>query len=112
MSYDVSIGNWDGNFTHNSLGPICYNHLDSKDGLNSLHGLKGYEAMILLSAFWDSVNAERHSLGLCETVGEPSLCEKYDSPNGWGSFVGALIFMGGLTCACGLYPKSKIDVSA
>jgi hypothetical protein len=112
MSYDVSIGTWGGNFTHNSLGPLCYDHLDKEAGLKSLNGLAGYEAAPFLTAFWASVDAERHSMWENGNVGEPQLCEKYDSPNGWGSLVGALVFMGQLTAACSLYPKSKISVDA
>ena len=112
MSYDVSIGKWDGNFTHNSLGQLCYNHLDGAGGLKSLHGLTGYEAAPLLQEFWKSVNDERHQMWKSDVVGEPDFCAKYDSPNGWGGAIGALTFMGELTAACALFPKSKITVDA
>lgn len=112
MSYDVSIGKWEGNFTHNSLGPLCYNHLDSEYGLKMLDGLTGYEAMPYISAFWKNLNDERHSLWKSDIVGEPEFSAKYDSPNGWGSLIGAMNFMGELTAACGMYPKSMVKVSA
>lgn len=112
MSYDVSIGKWEGNYTCNSPGPLCYSHLDIEDGLQGLHGLRGYEAAPLLTAFWAGVNGERHALWDGDRPGDVDLRKKYDSPNGWGSLVGALTFMGELTAACALYPKQKIVVSA
>lgn len=112
MSYDVSVGKWSGNFTFNSLGPLCYNHLCADKGIKMLDGLTGYEAMPFLVAFWESLSAERVEVWVTEEVGEPILCERYDSPNGWGSLVGAMNFMGQLTAACGMYPKSKVRVNA
>lgn len=112
MGYDVSVGEWDGNYTHNSLGAVCYSHLDANAGLRSLDGLRGYEAAPFLAAFWKRVYDEKNSLWDGAKPGEPDLCKKYDSPNGWGSLVGALIFMGELTAACALYPQSKIEVNA
>ena len=112
MSYDVSIGKWSGNFTSNTLGQLCCNHLDIENGLRSLDGLTGYQAAPFLSVFWEMVNDERHQMWKADVVGEPDFCAKYDSPNGWGSLVGALVFMGELTAACALFQKSKISVCA
>jgi len=112
MSYDVKIGKWEGNFTHNSLGPLCYNHLCMDDGIKVLDGLTGYEAVPYLVTFWARLDDERHSMWKTDIVGEPDLCNKYDSINGWGSLVGAMNFMGAVTAACGMYPKSLISVSA
>ena len=112
MSYDVTVGKWEGNFTHNSLGPLCYNHLCTDKGIEMLDGLSGYEAIPYLVAFWAKLNDERCSMWKTDIVGEPDLCSEYDSPNGWGSLVGAMNFMGELTAACGMYPKSLIRVSA
>ena len=112
MSYDVEIGSWEGNYTHNSLGDLCYKHLDINHGLKTLDGLTGYEAAPLLRAFWERVNEERNTMWKKDVVGEPDFCAKYDSPNGWGSLVGAITFMGELTAACALFPKGMIRVWA
>lgn len=112
MSYDVSIGKWSGNFTFNSLGKLCRVHLDRGDGLKSLDGMTGKEAAEKILRFWGSVNAERVKHLSSDIVGEPKFCSIYDSENGWGSLVGALVFMGELTAACAKHQNAKIVVSA
>ena len=112
MGYDVSIGGYESNYTHNSLGKLCYAHLDKHNGLQSLNGITGRDASKMLESFWESIHCEKLHLWKSDAVGEPKLQEKYDSPNGWGSLVGALIFMGELTAACRNYPRSKVKVSA
>jgi hypothetical protein len=111
MSYDVSIGEWERNYTWNSLSPLCFDLLHD-DGLRCLHGLCGAEALPLLAAFWHRLNELRVDTWRGNSIGEPALCAKYDSPNGWGSLVGAMIFMAELTAACGQYPDSLIEVDA
>lgn len=112
MSYDVTIGDYYSNYTHNSLGKLCYEHLDKKNGLKGLHGKTGREASQMLEHFWEGIHCEKLHLWENGAVGEPKLQDKYDSPNGWGSLVGSLIFMGGLTAACRNYPRRKLSVDA
>jgi hypothetical protein len=112
MSYHVSIGSFEGNYTWNSLSPLCYVHLSEKNGLRSLDGMTGREACDALRSFWDSVHGEKLKHWAIESAGEPEFCKKYDSPNGWGSTVGALIFMGQLTAACAAHPRHKVRVCA
>jgi len=112
MSYDISIGGWDKNYTHNSLGPLCYAHLDEDVGLRALDGMTGAEALQMLADFWEGVSSERHRMYVERSIGDPLFCAKYDAPNGWGSLVGALTFMGALTAACAQYPSKKIHVCA
>ena len=112
MGFDVKIGDWDGNYTHNSLGKLCYNHLDKESGLKSLDRKTGREASAMLESFWESIHCEKLHLWQNGIPGEPKLSEKYDSPNGWGSLIGALIFMGELTAACRNYPRRKVSVCA
>lgn len=112
MSYDVSIGNWDGNYTHNSLGPLCYKHLCKDKGLKSLDGKTGSECREILASFWESVHCERLNSWARDDVGETSMREIYDNPNGWGSLIGALIFMGEVTSACAMNPRNKVRVYA
>lgn len=112
MSYDVTIGDYHSNYTHNSLGKLCYTHLDKENGLRGLHGKTGREASEMLESFWECIYREKIHLWQNGVSGEPKLQEKYDSPNGWGSLVGALIFMGKLTAACRNYPRRKVSVYA
>lgn len=111
MSYDVAIGDWGMNMTSN-IAPVFNDHLHGPEGwsgLHSINGLKGEEALPYLATAWRALNRTRCSFG-GGSVGEPEMCAKYDSPNGWGSLVGALIFLGQLTTACGMYPEERIYV--
>jgi hypothetical protein len=109
MSFDIRIGAWDGNYTFNSLGPLARAHLHP-DGLSHLDGMTGEQASEALRHFWGSVSREVTARWRTEIVGEPDFCATYDSTNGWGSTVGALVFMGELTAACALQPLSRVEV--
>lgn len=74
--------------------------------------MTGMEAIVFLNGFWQSVDQERVRMWRHDDVGETKFRAKYDSENGWGSLVGALVFMGDFTSACALYPHDKISVSA
>lgn len=108
MSYDVSIGDYDGNYTWNSASPLFHEHIDG--GIDAIDGMTGRQASNVMRQFWISVNRERHDLYEDGAVGEPQMCAKYDSPNGWGSLVGALMFAGQITAACAQYPRHKVRV--
>lgn len=110
MSFDVKVGSFEENYTYNSLGPMCRDHLH-KDGLWYLHGLTGKQAHRQISQFWESLFSEKQSLWMEKSIGEPALQAKYDSPNGWGSCVGAMLFMARLTSACAEHPRHKVLVS-
>lgn len=78
MSYDISVGDWSGNYTYN-VSALFYDHMPGEDdtergGLNTIHGMKGKKA-------------------------------------GWGSTVGALIFLAEIMAACYRNPKSRVVVS-
>jgi len=109
MSYDVSIGCFDDNYTSNMSG-LFYSHIDG--GLLSLDGLTGRAASALLDCFWQSVHSEYVRLWDGTTPGAVAFCAKYDSKNGWGSTVGALIFMAKITSACSANPRHKLRVSS
>jgi hypothetical protein len=112
MGYDISIGNWSGNHTSNSLGDLVWTHLCVEKGMRALDGKTGKQASQILQQFWCRVRLEKQKFWRDGVVGAPEMCAKYDSPNGWGSLVGALIFMGELTAACAENPRHKIKVSA
>jgi hypothetical protein len=47
-----------------------------------------------------------------DAVGEPALCAKYDAPNGWGSLVGAMLFIARFQSECIKYPYAIVRLSA
>lgn len=124
MSYDVSIGDFDGNYTSNA-GKLFHKHIvltrtmDQITGLQALDGLQGEEASPILADAWKNINAERRELSRPSSgwkdngdVGEPEMEKLYNSLNGWGSLVGALVFLGEITAACACNPHERISVSA
>lgn len=107
MSYDVRIGDYDGNMTSN-ISAVFYDHMDG--GLPSLNGLTGAQCCQKLEQFWDRVNKTRLRLYKPETFGEPTMEAKYNAPNGWGSLVGTLIFAGQITAACANNRRARMHV--
>lgn len=97
MSYDVSIGEFNTNYTSNGC-EIFYEHIPenefAKGGIPSLDGMLGAQAIIVLSDFFDNIQRERQEIG---SIG---LRAKYDAPNGWGSTEGLLLFAAQIMSAC------------
>lgn len=80
MSYDLRIGDADFNVTYN-LAPMFYRA--NEQGIRATYGLTGAEALPVLRAMRDFF--EEHEDELREL--EPS--------NGWGTYEGALEYLGG-----------------
>lgn len=112
MSYDVSIGSFDGNYTYN-LGRLFHNHIrsDGGTGLRCLHGMTGKQAHAILSAAFDSIHKEYLDAWKSHEVGARTFCAEYDPANGWGSTVGAMIFLAQVSSACAQHPRRKVRVS-
>ena len=108
MSYDVSIGDDWFNYTYN-VSKLFYDHMDG--GLKSLDGMTGKEAAIAIDNAFSGIADTKNKLWVREIVGEPKFCAQYDSPNGWGSTVGALIFLANIMGACARNPRKKVRVS-
>lgn len=108
MSYDVDIGDFEANYTSNG-NDIYYNNLDG--GLPALDGLTGKQAASKIETW--IYNFDREVLDNWESaaIGEPKITEKYDSSNGWGSTIGAIIFLMKILSACNKYPKHKLKIS-
>lgn len=119
MSYDVSVGPISLNYTSNGSA-LFYDHMPPVDtdepnlrgGLWTLHGLTGAEAALLIADAFARIEQTRIKLWEIDTVGEPEFCKLYDSPNGWGSTVGALLFLARIQGACVRYPSSVVEVCA
>ena len=119
MSYDLWLEDenngvlCDGhNFTSN-IGNLFRKHLGFEGrGLHEIDGLPAHRALKLIMDFWDRLDAELIVLWQSETVGEPALCAKYDAPNGWGSLVGAMLFLARFQSECIKYPYATVRLSA
>ena len=114
MSYDVSIGDKSFNYTGN-VSRLFYDHIPSETsngGLHELHGRTGKQACVILQKAFERLSATRRDLYVDRVAGEPRFCEKYDAKNGWGSAVGALMFLGEILAACAEFPRHKVDVNS
>lgn len=114
MSYDVVIGGESFNYTYN-LSPLFYRHFPKNEegeavGLRLIDGMTGKSASKAIGRFWDSLNDELLSAWRHHEIGAPTLCSKYDPDNGWGSLVGAMIFIGHIQTACANHTRNKVRV--
>lgn len=100
MSYDVSIGDQWFNYTWN-LSRFFRDHMP--EGINGLDGLTGRQASDFIGSGLNAINRS-----YCRNT---SLAAEYDDPNGWGSVIGALIFLGRIQAACASNPRKKVRVS-
>jgi hypothetical protein len=113
MSYDVDIGDRSFNITYN-IAPLLYDHIpavDAQGGLSEIDGKTGAQALVILSEAFDRLDETRHKLWQSGFVGEPKFCAKYDVPNGWGSTVGAIVFLSRVMAACALNGRKRVRVS-
>lgn len=114
MSYDVYVGGEDFNYTFN-VSKLFYDHIPenrSRGGLDELHGLTGKQAVDVLADAFDAIHRTVLGTWKVDTVGEPEFCARYDAPNGWGSTVGAMLFLARIMAACAQNPRCKVRVSA
>lgn len=109
VSYDVSIGDESFNYTFN-VSALFYDHMNG--GIRSLDGLTGKAACEVLSKAFLAINQTKMDLWSRDHVGEPRFCAKYDSPNGWGSAVGAILFLVEVFDACRRNPRKRLRVRA
>lgn len=114
MSYHISIGPFEANYTSN-VSALFYDHIPGErplGGLHELDGLTGREAAAVLSDAFDRIHDTKMGVWRHDTAGEPDFCAKYDAPNGWGSAVGGLIFLAQILAACAKHPRKKVSVCA
>lgn len=106
MSYDVRIGPHSFNYTYN-LSIFFHDHIEGDDegGINGLDGKTGAEAFSILSVALQRVELTYQRLGHNE------IRRRYDAPNGWGSVIGAIIFMSRIMAACAEQPNQTVRVS-
>jgi len=113
MSADVWIGEDSFNYTHN-VSKLFYDHIPDEGkggGLRELEGLTGKQACAVLKSFFEKVSRTKMRLWKSESIGEPEFCSLYDAKNGWGSTVGALLFMSQILAACAVNPRKRVGIS-
>lgn len=114
MSYDVDIAGFSSNYTYN-LAPFFQRHIqvdgEAEAGIRVLNGRTGRDAREILARAFDSISSEYMRVWTVEEVGARSFCSKYDPPNGWGSTVGAMLFLAQLMAACAANPRHRVRVT-
>lgn len=103
MSYDVSVADEWHNYTYN-LSALFHDCIDG--GLHSLHGLTGAKAAAVLGLALDRLATAR-----LRAPSEQAFREQYDAPNGWGSTLGAVLFLGCVMASCQRHPRSRVRVT-
>lgn len=113
MSYDIHIGGEDMNCTFN-LSRLFYDHIADRGkggGLKELHGETGRVCSAILAEAFDSMARLQSRLWRNNVTGAPEFCAQYDPPNGWGSTVAGILFLGQLMAACNAHPRHKLTLS-
>lgn len=85
MSYDMSIGKSELNYTYN-VAPMWYSILPEK-GIRTFYGMTGKESLQVLTYLY------------FQMIGNADNLKKMNPENGWGSFDGALTFVNDLILA-------------
>lgn len=113
MSYDVTIGDEYLNYTWNG-NQIFYDHIrgpnGEKRGINTFNGRPAIEVLGLAADALDAIDQTRMNLWQEGQVGEPNLTAIYDPPNGWGSTIAAILFLGKIIRACVRNPTAIVEV--
>lgn len=116
MSYDITIGSDEFNYTFN-VANLFYDHMppdedSDRGGLDTLDGCTGKEASRKISEALKRIEKTRHDLWENGVMGEPKFCAKYDAKNGWGSTIGAIMLLSNLMAACHQNPRKRVRVYA
>ena len=117
MSYDICVGREWVNYTRNG-NALFYDHMPAvegesdRGGLWTLDGQTGAQASKLIANAFDRIADTRLKLWQENDVGETRFRALYDSPNGWGSTIGGLLFLARIQALCIRNPRAKVSVSA
>jgi len=112
VSYDIDIGGTWFNYTFN-VSALFYDHIPDSGrggGLKELDGLTGKRAAEVLAEAFSRIHESIGRDWSHSDVGEPRFCARYDAKNGWGSTVGAIVFLANLMAACQRFPRHKVRV--
>ena len=108
MSYDIYIGKESFNYTYN-LSKFFYDHIEG--GIPALDGITGKRAIVVLATAFEAIDRTRSGFRSGDALDNAAFSKEYDAPNGWGSAIGAIIFLGCLMAACAQNPRNKVVVS-
>jgi len=108
MSYDVNVGPEAFNYTYN-VSRLFHDHMEG--GLSSINDMTGRAAGDFIAAGLEKIERTQRSLWVDGAIGEPEFCARYDATNGWGSTVGAILFLSLIMAACYRHPRSRVRVS-
>lgn len=108
MSYDVTVGEESFNYTSN-VSKLWYDHIDG--GLADIHGKTGAEVAVILANSFARLRETYLRVWESGGFGATAFNQMYDAPNGWGSTVGAIIFIGEILAACLRNPTETVHVS-
>lgn len=113
MSYDVNIGKESFNYTYNVSKFFCdhFPETGRGGGLRELNDMTGAYGLAMLTETFRNIERTRIKLWKSDVVGEPDFCARYDAPNGWGSVLGAIMFLAQIMAACAANPDEKITIS-
>lgn len=111
MSYDIYIGDENYNYTSN-LAKLFYDHIPAAEeggrgGLHELHGKTGKQAGDILADAFTRIDRSAY-----RNDNLKGFCARYDAPNGWGSTVGALLFLSCVMAACYRNPRKRVRICA
>lgn len=112
MSYDVSVGELNFNYTYN-LSKLFYDHIpeeSAKGGLSEIDGKTGDEVFHILRNALDRIDTTRLRMW-DDFDGDADFCKQYDSSNQWGSTVGAILFLSLIMAACAMNHDEIVRVS-
>lgn len=112
MSYDVYIAGESFNYTFN-VSKLFYDHIPDSGkggGIRELEGLTGRQCALRLCDAIDRIDKTVLANWENGVVGEPRFCAAYDSPNGWGSAIGGILFLSRILSACVKNPRAKVRV--
>lgn len=114
MSYDVYVGKGEShNYTYN-VSKLFYDHIpmvDARGGLSEIDGKTGKQAAVILSDAIERIDRTRHRVWNNGSVGDQEFRAMYDAPNGWGSTIGAIMFLTKIMIDCYQNPRAKVVVS-
>lgn len=107
MSYDVLVGDKSYNYNYN-LGKLFAKLLlpnaTPKPGIYALDGMPGRDAAFFINEALEEITSEIRRFGLV------TMRVRYNAPNGWGDFDGAVMFLPLIGTAAAAKPKKKVRV--
>lgn len=110
MSYDISFDNFE-EFNHTlNQAKLFHKHIrhGDKTGVQALDGLFISDVKPILVQALRDIEKEVEADWRVDVPGNPIFCAKYDSPNGWGSAISAILFIANVLGSMSLASTNSI----